>query len=250
MTDQFKDHFSGHSDAYASFRPSYPVALGDFLATCGSGTELVLECGCGSGQLTGLLADHFDLIVASDASEQQIALATPYPAVEYRVAPAERSGLEDACADLIVVAQAVHWFDLGAFYEEARRVARPGAALALISYGNMYVDAEIDPLIATFYHGDTKDYWPAERALVEGRYRSLPFPFPEVESPKMALEADWRLKQCLGYIGTWSAVRRYLEATGEDPMPAFAETMASVWDPPATPRKVSWPLTLRVGRIA
>ena len=250
MPEAFKDHFSGHSDTYATYRPRYPAALGDFLATCGAGNSLVLECGCGSGQLTGLLAAHFDRIVATDASEQQIAQTTPRPKVEYRVAPAEQPELDDASADLIVVAQAIHWFDLDAFYEEVRRVARPGAALALISYGNMYVDSEIDPLIATFYHGDTKDYWPAERSLVEGRYKSLPFPFPEVEPPKMALEADWNLDQCLGYIGTWSAVRRYLEATGEDPMPAFAKTMAAVWDPPATSRLVSWPLTLRVGRIA
>lgn len=249
MTEPFKDHFSGHSDAYASYRPLYPAALGEFLGACGSGNGLALECGCGSGQLTGLLADHFDRIVATDASEQQIAQATPWPNVEYRVAPAEQAVLEARSADLIAVAQAVHWFDLDMFYEEVRRVARRGAALALISYGNMYVDSEIDPLIATFYHGDTKPYWPAERSLVEGRYRSLPFPFPELESPKMALEADWNLGQCLGYIGTWSAVRRYLEATGIDPMPDFRESVATVWGPATKIRKVRWPLTLRIGRV-
>ena len=53
MTDQFKDHFSGHSDAYAAYRPSYPAALGEYLAACGSGTGLALECGCGSAVTEG-----------------------------------------------------------------------------------------------------------------------------------------------------------------------------------------------------
>ena len=68
-------------------------------------------------------------MIATDASAEQIALATPASNVEYRVAPAEASGLGDAAVDLVSVAQALHWFDLDAFYAEVRRVTVPGGVI-------------------------------------------------------------------------------------------------------------------------
>ena len=69
-----------------------------------------------------------------------IPVVSPYstkahPRVEYRVAPAERSGLPDAAVDLVTLALAAHWFDLPRFYAEVRRVGRPRTAIALISSG-------------------------------------------------------------------------------------------------------------------
>ena len=66
----------------------------------------------------------FDRVIATDASEKQIANAQSHKIVEYRVAPAENSGIESETIDLIMVAQALHWFDLDRFYAEARRVLK------------------------------------------------------------------------------------------------------------------------------
>ncbi|HKJ60600.1 MAG TPA: hypothetical protein VKA94_01200 [Hyphomicrobiales bacterium] len=41
------------------------------------------------------MADHFGRVVATDASAEQIANAKPHDGVEFRVAPAESSGLPD-----------------------------------------------------------------------------------------------------------------------------------------------------------
>ena len=131
----FKDHFSTRSAEYAAYRPTYPRALVDFLADAAPGTELALDCGCGTGQLSVLLGERFARVVATDASQKQIENAEPHARVAYRVAPAEASGLGDASADLVVAAQAAHWFDLPAFYAEARRVARPHGVVALVTYG-------------------------------------------------------------------------------------------------------------------
>ena len=111
----FKDHFSARSADYAVYRPTYPAALVDYLAGLCAATELALDAGCGTGQLSVLLARRFHHVVATDASPQQIEKAEPHPGVEYRVAPAERSGLPDASVDLVAAAQAAHWFDLPAF---------------------------------------------------------------------------------------------------------------------------------------
>src|SRR5205807_118012 len=81
-------------------RPSYPAALVDFLARLAPETRLAWDAGCGSGQLSVLLAGPFDRVVATDASAEQIARAAPHPKVEYRCAPAGVSGLPARVVDL------------------------------------------------------------------------------------------------------------------------------------------------------
>src|SRR3954454_13612685 len=147
----FKDHFSSRAADYAAYRPTYPPELVDYLASVCPTSNLALDCGCGTGQLAVLLADRFKRVIATDASTQQIENAEPRERVTYRVAPAERSDLPDASADLVVAAQAAHCFDRPAFYAEARRVGRPGAVLALVTYGVMRGDAVVNPVIQNFY---------------------------------------------------------------------------------------------------
>jgi len=93
--------------------------------------DAVWDCGCGSGQASVALAAHFKVVHATDVAAEQIAAAKPHLRVRYSVAPAEHCGLPDASVDLVTVAQALHWFDVDAFYAEARRVARPGALIAV-----------------------------------------------------------------------------------------------------------------------
>jgi len=159
----FKDHFSTRSAEYAAYRPTYPRALVDFLADAAPGTELALDCGCGTGQLSVLLGERFAHVVATDASEKQIENAEPHARVAYRVAPAEASGLGDSSADLVVAAQAAHWFDLPAFYAEARRVARPRGLVALVTYGIIEMDEPVDAVVKHFYWKVVGPYWPPER---------------------------------------------------------------------------------------
>ncbi len=135
----FKDHFSEVAAAYAAHRPTYPAALVDLLARVAPARRLAWDAGCGSGQLSALLAGPFARVWATDASTEQLARATPHHKVTYSCAPAQASGLADGVVDLATAAQAAHWFDLPAYYAEVRRVARPGGIVALISYGVMTV---------------------------------------------------------------------------------------------------------------
>ena len=244
----FKDHFSGRSDAYAARRPTYPAALVDWLANVSPGRDLVLDAGCGTGQLSTLLARRFRRVVATDASAGQIAAAAPAEGVSFRVAPAQASGLPGASADLVTVAQAAHWFDLDPFYAEARRVLRPGGVVALITYGILEIDDAIDPVFGHIYGAVAGPYWPPERRHVEDRYRSLPFPFAEIAPPPLAIEVAWDLEDLVGYIDTWSALRAAEKALGESPLPAARAALAAVWGDPATRRTMRFPLSVRAGR--
>ncbi|KAA2244224.1 class I SAM-dependent methyltransferase [Salinarimonas soli] len=245
----FKDHFSQASSLYAARRPTYPAALVDYLADLAPRTALALDAGCGTGQLSGLLARRFDRVIATDASAAQIASAVPHERVEYRVTPAQASGLDSGSVDLITVAQAAHWFDLEPFYAEVRRVARPGAVLALVTYGILTIDETVDPVFAEFYWTVVGPYWPPERRHVEEGYRSLPFPFAELEAPPLSIELAWTLDALVGYLDTWSAVRAAEKALGASPVPAAREALARVWGDPARERPVRFPLSLRAGRV-
>jgi SAM-dependent methyltransferase len=245
----FKDHFSTHSAGYAAYRPTYPIALVNFLAGAAPARTLALDCGCGTGQLSVQLATRFERVVATDASASQIASAEPHERVEYRAARAEDSGLRDGSADLITVAQAAHWLDLDRFYAEARRVAKPGALLALITYGVLHVEGETDQLVQRFYYDTIGPYWPPERRHVEAGYRTLAFPFEEIPVPELAIEVSWRLPDLLGYVDTWSAVREAEKAVGRKPIDAFAREVADQWGDPEARRRVVWPLSMRVARL-
>jgi SAM-dependent methyltransferase len=245
----FKDHFSVGSADYAAYRPTYPPALVDYLASLCAETSLALDAGCGTGQLSVLLARRFSRVIATDASAQQIDKAEAQEGVEYRVAPAERSGLADASVDLVVAAQAAHWFDLPAFYAEARRIGKPGAVLALVTYGVVQADPAVNPLIQDFYWNVVGPYWPPERRHVEEGYRSFAFPFDEVTAPPLAIEVSWDAAGFLGYAGTWSASREAEKVLGREPMERFRRDLLEAWGEPGCRRTIRFPLSLRVGRM-
>ena len=246
---EFADHFSGAAAEYARFRPRYPAALFAYLASLVSKEALAWDCATGSGQAAVALAGHLPRVIATDASAEQIAHAEPHPWVEYRVATAERSGLEAASVELVTVAQALHWFDLHAFYAEAARVLRPGGVIAAWCYGRMTMpNAPLQHMLDRFYSETVGPYWPPERRLVEEGYGGLPFPFIEIPAPPFAMEMRTTMEGLLGYLGTWSATQRYIQSTGRDPLPELGREIASHWGDPRAQTIVRWPLSLRVGR--
>lgn len=249
MKPAFHDHFSRVAGQYADFRPYYPAELFDYLATLAPTKSQVWDCAAGNGQATRGLATRFRRVVATDASAEQIAAAPALPNAEFRVALAESSGLPDSSVGLVAVAQALHWFDLPRFYAEVNRVLEPGGVLAVWAYGITQVQGEeIHALVRDFYGNLLGPYWPPSRQLLESEYKTLPFPFAEIAPPAFRMEAHWTLDRLLGYFSTWSATNRYIEAVGENPLPALATKLKPLWGDDASTRLIEWPIALRVGR--
>ena len=243
----FKDHFSKQAADYAKFRPRYPSELFEYLGSVAPIRTLAWDCATGNGQAAVKLAEGFDRVIATDASEKQIANAQPHARVEYRVAPSENSGLQSGTVDLIMVAQALHWFDLPRFYEEVRRVLDNGGVLAASAYRFFHITPEIDWLVNHRYHDAVVGlFWPPERALIE-RFEELPFPFPEIETPSFEMIAQWNLENLVGYLRSWSATQRFIAATQRDPLDEIADELRDAWGDTKQTRRVIWPLTLRVG---
>ena len=97
-----------------------------------------------------------------------------------------------------------------------------------------------------YYANVVRPYWPPEWKMIEGRYRAIRLPFPEIRTPSFRMEELWRLDQLLGFFSSWSATNRFIEATGRDPIEPLRNNLAMVWGEPERARRVVWPLTLRV----
>ena len=243
----FKDHFSGHASSYAAFRPGYPDLLFSFLADCCANRQLAWDCATGNGQVARALAPFFKKIIATDASETQIEAAESDPKIDYRIASAEASGLEDSSVDLITVAQALHWFDIPGFFDEAQRVLTPGGVLAVWSYAHCFVDSDCDELINELSENIVGSYWPPERKMVDEGYRNIDLPMPSISSPAFVMKAQWSVDEMLGYLMTWSSSQRYLKDCGSSPLALIEGRLRSIWGDGS--REVTWPLKLKIGRV-
>ncbi|KJJ97805.1 SAM-dependent methyltransferase [Pseudomonas sp. 21] len=248
-SSDLRNWFDQGGQAYARFRPQYPAELSAYLASVAPDRALAVDVGCGNGQLTRQLAEHFNEVVGFDPSADQIAHTVPQENLSYACAPAENLPLPSRSASLITAAQAAHWFDLPRFYAEVRRVAEPNAILALISYGVLRLDGALGERFEQFYWKEIGPYWPAERKLVDSGYATLDFPFGEFPGAEIAIRLEWNLEEFLGYVSTWSAVRSAREAGREDLLHDFASDLAGRWGDRAARHPVSWPINMRIGRV-
>lgn len=248
MTDS-RHLFSQQADAYRAGRPTYDPGFFAWLAQTAPGTGLAWDCGCGSGQASLDLARYFQRVVATDINAKQLEQAPRHPNIHYRCEPAESPSLQPASVDLTLVAQALHWFDVERFYAQVRRVSRPGALLAVVSYNLLNIEPQLDELVRHLYQGIVGPYWAPERKHVESGYANIPFPFEQVATPLFALEAEWDFQRLIDYLNSWSAVASYRQATEQDPVLALRESLQAAWGDKAT-RKVSWPLTIKLGKVA
>jgi len=245
----FRDHFSAHAADYATARPRYPRALFDWLAAQCAHRELAWDAGCGNGQASTELASRFERVVATDPSAEQVAAAAPAPNLRYAVEPAERCSLGDRCADLVTVAQAMHWFDVPRFQAEARRVLRPGGVFAAWTYARSAVTPEVDVPFLRLHDELLEDWWPEGREDALNGYVNLPFAFERIANvPAFAMRCDWTLPQFVAYLRSWSACTRYARATGRDAIALVEPALSDAWGDPATVRTVRWPLTVHAGR--
>jgi SAM-dependent methyltransferase len=241
------DHFSSVAARYAQSRPSYPRELAAFLAGVAPGHALAWDCATGNGQAALLLADHFARVVATDLSEAQLKHATPHPRVEYRLGRESESGLDPQSCDLVIAAQAAHWFDPPAFYAEVRRVAKPSAVIAIWGYARIAVNPEIDNVLRWFEYERVERYWPPGREIARDEYRSLPFPFARLDAPPFTIEREWTCSDMLDMLSSTSAAARCREIEGADPVADVTPKLEPLWG--SERRLVRWPIHMLIGRV-
>ncbi len=184
------ERFSDRVENYVRYRPTYPAeAIDALIEICGVDRSSTLaDIGSGTGILTRQLLDRGLRVIAVEpngemrqAAESQLSEYGRFTSVD---GCAERSTLPDSSVDLIVAAQAFHWFRYDEARREFARIVRAGGWLALIwnqrtvreplqqEYEAML--REHAPEYATVCHRNIPEA-SIERLFVPGSYRVLAF---------------------------------------------------------------------------
>lgn len=251
MSSEFKDLFSGHAADYAKFRPTYPLELFKYLSSLTKSHQLAWDCGTGNGQAAIELAKLYERVVATDPSEKQIQSATKNPNIHYSVGSASSvPQLKNQSVDLITVAQAFHWFNQAEFFNEVKRVGKPGAVLAFWCYGMMKITPEIDQAVLRLYEEVLGPYWEKERKLVDENYQNVSVPFEEVKgAPVFNMNVQWNFEQMIGYLNTWSALQKYQQQNSKNPIEFVYKDLQKSWGPEKGTRPVHWQIGLRLSKV-
>lgn len=249
MDDKTSPDYSPFAGQYAQSRPGYPPELFAHLASLVDPRHLAWDCATGNGQAAVGLVKHFDRVIATDISAEQIRHAVPHPRIDFRVAGSEESGLEDRSVDLITVASAMHWFNLDRFYAEVKRVTRPGGVLAAWTYHVGYVEPPFDRVFGRFYHEIVAPFFAAGARLVDDRYKTITLPGEPIPAMEFHVSAAWSLDQMLAFVRSWSGTQEYIKKRGEDPIALLARELESIWGDHKRIHTVRWPLYLRISKL-
>jgi SAM-dependent methyltransferase len=189
-TDPTK-RFSNRVDDYVKYRPGYPDQLIPFL-TDELGlheSDVVADIGSGTGLLTRLLLDIGNRVFGVEPNEEMRRAAESLLRARGRFVSvdgsAEATTLADDSVDVVVAAQAFHWFDRNAARHEFERILRPGGWVAVLwnsrrvdsnpfmrEYERLLVERGVDYDRVDFRHIDASEL---ERFFGEVKERSLPF---------------------------------------------------------------------------
>ena len=243
-----KDNFSKQAGIYAKYRPTYPKELFRFILTHLKNKQAAWDCGTGNGQSAKELAKSFEKVFATDISQKQIDKAHKTDNIFYSIQPAEQTNFADNTFDLITVSQALHWFNPDKFYAEVKRVAKPGAWIAVWMYNLPSISDEIDELInVKLYKNILGAYWDYERKYVDNNYTTLLFPFREIETPLFKIQLEWAIDDLQGYINSWSALQKFVTSNAFNPVDDVIKQAVPYFR--KEKMKVVFPVNLRMGQI-
>ncbi|MCL8027470.1 class I SAM-dependent methyltransferase [Nocardioides bruguierae] len=123
--------FGSVAAAYDRGRPGYPPESAAWLT--GERPCRVLELGAGTGKLTAALLDLGHQVTATDPDPAMLEiLSQRLPDVPVEVASAESLPFAAGSFDVVVAAQAFHWFDAATALPEIVRVLAPAGRLAVV----------------------------------------------------------------------------------------------------------------------
>ncbi|CAO2176875.1 unnamed protein product [Urochloa humidicola] len=250
--------FSKQAAVYAAARPVYPEDLFTKLAALTAHHRLAWDVGTGNGQAAIGVAEHYDSVLATDVSKEQLLRAVSHPKVRYLHTPNATPGEDlvmmlggEGSVDLITVAEAVHWFELPAFYDIARRVLRrPGGVIAVWGYN--YRISPVEDMMTRFFN-TTLPYWDTRVGYCMNGYQDLPFPFNDIglgregEPTNLDMEHNMSFEGLIGMLRSWSAVtmakQQGVDLLGEH----MVKELEEEWGGASLVRKVTFKAFLLVG---
>ena len=165
------------------------------------------------------------------------------------VAPAENSGLESHSINLITVATAIHWFNLSKFYNEARRILKPGGTLAIWNYAKSKASDDVDKVLDHYIRDiigsyAAPDFWRGVNSETE-----IDFPFDRIKTPEFKIRQNWSFRDYANYIMTWSPTQNYIKKNNSNPIEQIFDDFRNAWGDENEKKEVTWNLTLKAAKI-
>ncbi|XP_057787359.1 uncharacterized protein LOC131004667 [Salvia miltiorrhiza] len=256
--------FVKQAKEYSEGRPNYPKELFDFIASNTPSHHLAWDVGTGTGQAALSLAAIYDDVVATDTSPKQLELAAKLPNITYHCTTAVVSMEElqtkigsQSTFDLVTVAQALHWFDLPAFYHRVKwLLKKPDGVIAAWCYTTPEVNAAVDAVFQRFYAVDSGPYWDSARNLVDRKYETIDFPFEPAGGLRHTgpfrfnAEKVMDLEGFFTYLRSWSAYQTAKEKGVELLTRDVVDRFTAAWFEDGVTRKtVVYPIYLRIGKV-
>ena len=241
-----KDNFSHQSADYANFRPQYPKEIFDEIKTRLKSSTCAWDCATGNGQVAKELSKFFEDVKATDISKNQLNQAPKLANINYSVQTAEKVDFPDNSFDLITVAQAIHWFNFDKFYTEVKRTLKNDGIFVVLGYSLFRSNPETNKIMDDFYYNIIGPYWDEERKYLDDGYKSIPFPFQEIETSEVFFKEEWQLERLIGYLKTWSAVKHFIDKNGYDPVDELYDDLKESF---GDKNIIEFPILFRMGRV-
>lgn len=242
-----KDNFSKQAQDYSKFRPQYPDEMIQYIISFTDDKSAALDLATGNGQVAHKLSAYFKNVFATDISQKQLDNAVKAENIIYSKEQAEKTSFRSQQFDLVVVAQALHWFNFELFYKEVYRILKPDGIFAVMGYGLFSTNEDSDKILKHFYYDIVGPYWDAERKYLDENYETIPFPFDEIPAKKFCNEFVWDFETLIGYLQTWSSVQHYISKNNRNPIDLIYDKLKFSWE--NNDKKVIFPLLLRIGKL-
>ncbi|KAF8637041.1 hypothetical protein AX16_010896 [Volvariella volvacea WC 439] len=252
---------------YSATRPTYPRELFRFVydyhqrrndPAKGLGWETAVDLGCGTGQATQEL-HNFTNVIGVDPSPKMVETAQAQfesqtigrpGQFQFRTGKAEnlKGVIDDKSVDLVIAAQASHWFDWKKVWPEVNRILKPNGTAAFWIYSELRFTKHpaLTPLITEFAQGTNPKtsvgphFQRPGRTILENHLQDVPAPseilqsaeltdfqrvyftgghyslLPASQTRKVIMRKEMNWVQILGYLRSWSALHTYHELYPED----------------------------------
>jgi SAM-dependent methyltransferase len=232
---------SFNAASYAAFRPSYPPSLYSTVLRFHHGQKsLLVDLGCGTGVVPRYMSQEFKHVIGIDPSSGMIKKAedlspnNQYSNVDYQVASAESLPfLEDESADMVVAAQAAHWFDYPKLFPELKRVLRKHGTIGFWGYkDHVYCGyPAASKIMLEYCYGPDPSrqlgpFWEPGRLIIANKLRPIKPPevdFEDIQRTEyepdargrgmgqgtLFMEKEMTISQSMEYIRTFSSFHEW-----------------------------------------